>query len=189
MWIKKTAVKISAACREELDTDFIRKVEQEFFFYYTPLTRIRTLLRLMHRKCQLPKPYEEERTHIMVWRNGEQLWLDDNGRLAKLYKFLECNGCIDLEYVLYNGIGATLDRIEGIRFFYHTKELRHIPHIHAEYQGEKISIEIISLKTKGKFKNLKKQKVAIQYVTDKRDMLLEEYNKKTNGIHIFDSWA
>ena len=186
MWIKKTSVRISVAYGEQLDSEFIRKVNIEFPFFYTPFTKIETLLRLAHKKCQLPNSYQEEKTHFMVWRNGERLCLDDSGRVAKLYIYLNFTECIDLEYVFYNGIGVALDEIEGIEFFYHTKERRHVPHIHARYQGDVIAIELQSQKVIGKFKNRNKQKKAIQYVIENKEKLIKEYNQKTNGIRVFN---
>ena len=185
MCIKKTIVKVSVSHRDDLDVEFIRKVEREFPFYFTPITRIKALLRLAHKKCQLPCGYDIECMRFMVRRNGEMLWLDETGRVEKLYKYLDWHGCIELEYVLFDGIGGGLDKEDGISFFYHTKELRHVPHIHAEYQGEKISIEILTQKVKGKFKNKKKQKKAVQYVIKNQELLLEIYNNKTNGIRVF----
>jgi len=185
MCIKRTIAKISVAHCEELSVEFVRNVEKEFTFYYTPLTRIETLLRLAYRKCQLPSSYEIERSHFMVWHNGERHWLDESGRVAKLYKHLGCDGRIGIEYVSANGIGGFIDEEDGIVFFYHTKELRHVPHIHARYQGEEISIEILTLNTKGQFKNKKKQRKAIHYVSENKLSLLDDYNNKTNGIKVF----
>lgn len=185
MCIKKALVRVSAVECEEFDFEYIHDMDREFAFYFTPFTRIERLLRLAYKKCPLPGPYEMECDRFMVWRNSERHWLDESGRVARLYKYLGCDGRIDLEYVFSNGIGGFVDEEDGIVFFYHTKELRHIPHIHARYQGEEISIEILTLNVKGKFKNRKKQRKAIDYVSNHQVSLLEEYNNKTNGIRVF----
>ena len=185
MCIKKTVVRISAAKCADLDLDYLHNMDREFTFYYTSLTRIQRLLRTAYEKCPLPGSYEMECSRFMVWRNGERYWLDESGRVAKLYKHLGCNGRIDLEYVFANGIGGFIDEDEGIVFFYHTKELRHVPHVHVSYQGEEISIEILTLKVKGTFKNKKKQRKAVDYVSKHKASLLEDYNNKTNGIRVF----
>jgi hypothetical protein len=185
MCIKKIMIKVSVGNREELDTEFVNKIEQEFPFIYTPLTKINTLLRLAYKKCQLPCEYAIEHSRFMVRRNGELLWLDERGRITRLNKYVGRDGRIELEYLLADGIGGGLDKEDGICFFYHTKELRHAPHIHAKYQGEEISIDILTQKVKGKFKNKKKQRQVVDYVIKNQQRLLDEYNNKTNGIRVW----
>ena len=185
MWIKKTSVKVSVVNQEELDAEFVNKVETVFPFWYTPLTRIDKLLRAAYKECQLPGECDIECSRFMVRRNGKLFWLDESGQVTRLMNYLGWSSSIELEYALFDGFGGGLDKEDGVYFLYHTKELRHTPHIHARYQGEEISIEILTQKVKGKFKNKKKQRQAIDYVIKNQKRLLEEYNSKTNGIRVF----
>ena len=186
MFVKKIFVKTNVAYPETTDPVFVKQIEHKFPFYYTPFTKNKRLLRKIYRKCQFDKPYQEEVTHFYVYRNGEQLRPDENGRVTKLMQYLLCNDSLNIEYVLWNGTGAELAREEGIRFFLYPNEGRHVPHIHAEYQGETISIEIRTLMVKGEFKNRQKQKRSVNFVKKNRQWLLDEYNHKTNGIHVDD---
>lgn len=189
MWLKKIVVKITVAYCEEVDESFLGQIEREFTFYYTPFTKTKKLLETIYEKSWSNDPFQEVIKHYYVYKNGEQLLPDVNSRLSKLIGYLNCEDILNIEYVIWNGIGASIDEDDGIRYFYHTKELRHVPHIHAKYQDEEISIDILTLKVKGQFKNSKKQKKAVRYVKKNEKMLLDMYNKKTNGIHVYDLYS
>lgn len=185
MWIKRVIVKVPTINFQDINS-IDRCVGTEFIFYYTPFTRIKKLLSCAYRKCKLPGSYNEEKTHFMVWRKGELCWLNEHGCVAKLYKYLNCDGSINLNYVYCNGIGGVLNSVEGVQIKCYSNERGHIPHVHAEYQGKKISIEIDSLKVKGSFKNPKKEKIAVQCVKQNREKYLQAYCDQTNGILVVD---
>lgn len=61
---------------------------------------------------------------------------------------------------------AEYDRENGIVYFFHFSERSHLemPHIHAKYSGEEISIYFNDFHVDGKLKNMKREKEAISYV-------------------------
>ncbi len=86
--------------------------------------------------------------------------------------------------ILYNNIippyGAyEYDRRDGIVFYFHTAEAPHrnFPHIHAWYSGETISIYLSDYRTVGHFLNRKKEKLAVAYVVEKNEELLQKWNE------------
>ena len=87
-------------------------------------------------------------------------------------------------YIVYNNIvppyGAyEYDRQDGIVFYFHTAEAPHrnFPHIHARYSGENISIYLSEYRTVGHFSNRKKEKLAVEYVVEKKEELLQKWNE------------
>jgi len=76
---------------------------------------------------------------------------------------------------------ANVDYYEGITFFFHTKEQTHLgmPHVHAEYSGNEISICIEKGKLlRGKFKgHYSKGKLALKRVESRKDFFMEEWYK------------
>ena len=178
MWIKRTVVKVSVADCEKT------AIACEFPFSFTSLTQVDALLRKAYRKCHPCSSYDMECSNFYVCLNGELRQLELSGRVAKLYKYLGCNGEINLTYIFGYGIGGFFDEDNDVVFTFHTKESRHVPHVHASYQGDEISIDILTLRVKGSFKNGKRQRKAIRYVRENRGKFLEAYNEKTNGIHV-----
>lgn len=86
--------------------------------------------------------------------------------------------------ILYNNIippygACEYDRKNGIVFYFHTAEAPHrnFPHIHAWYSGENISIYLSDCRTVGHFSNSKKEKMALEYVLEKKDELLQKWNE------------
>ena len=121
---------------------------------------------------------------FLIYANDQYYHLAKNAHIAKVFHYIGCNESVSVKFVIGLPGGGEFASENGIHYLYHTKELRHVPHIHARYQGEEISIEIISLKVRGKLKNKKKQAEAVDYVDANKTKLLQEYNQKTNGIHI-----
>lgn len=82
------------------------------------------------------------------------------------------------------GVGLNLGEKEGIKFKINTNEAGHeyLPHVHVEYSGEEIRISLIDLQIldgKG-FSNRRKTKIAIEFVKNNREMLLEKWTLLTN---------
>ncbi len=73
--------------------------------------------------------------------------------------------------------GASVGNCEGIDFFFHPNEGKHIiPHIHCEYSGETISIDLTSLKVfAGSFKKSKID-FAIEKIKDNQEDLINYWN-------------
>ena len=72
-----------------------------------------------------------------------------------------------------------IERKNGIIYYFQTTEKCHEfnPHIHAKYQGEKVSVYLKTLKIDGKMKNKKKLKEIVGYVMKHREELLEKWKK------------
>lgn len=188
MKIYKSTIKIILSCPDDVNVseEFIRQISQTFVFYYTPFTKIKRLLIKTCRVCNCSKDKDFRSQHFMAKVNDKYYPLDEDGRVLRLIDYLNCGNVLYLEYIISGSGGLGIETKNGIYYFYHIKECRHVPHIHAKYQGDEISVEILTLKTKGKFENIKRQKEAVQYVKEHRAELLDSYNKKTNGIHIDD---
>ena len=85
--------------------------------------------------------------------------------------FEDCACISERATVYYSAIialnnAAEYDRENGIVYFFHSSEKSHLemPHIHAKYSGEEISIYFNDFHVDGKLKNVKKEKEAISYV-------------------------
>ena len=80
------------------------------------------------------------------------------------------------------GIGKFIGEEEGIRFYINNNEKDYHqfePHVHCQYSGEEMRIRIDTLKIMKKdkaFKNKKKVKTAINWVTVHQKSLLKFYN-------------
>ena len=184
MCIKKITVRTGTHYPEDLEEDFIRQITNEFSMYIFPFTTNMRLLRKAQSVCKSPDSLESlpDRFRVIIGENSYAL--ESAVKLKKTIRFLGNPQTLYLDYVIGLGGGFGLDEKDGIYFFLHTKELRHSPHVHAKYQGETISIDILTLRVHGKFKNKKKMREAVEYVKAKQEELLEQYNQKTNGIHI-----
>ena len=184
MWFKKIKIRIGTSFLDELPEEFIYQITKDFTMYVTPFTTNRCLLIKAAAICQCSDTPADLRNRFQIAHNGNFYQLDYSGKLSQLITFLGDPTSINLEYVIGLPGGLGIEQKNGITYFLHTKELRHIPHIHARYQGEELSIEILTLKVRGSYKNRKKQKEALNYVAANANRLLAEYNLKTNGIHI-----
>lgn len=105
-------------------------------------------------------------------------------RLVELSGYPEKPFYLTWEYSLPGG--ADVYEEDGIKFVIHTDEYIHrgTPHVHAEYSGEKLKIDIRSLVTKGRFKNRKKQKKAIEAVDNHREFFMKKWNELVGGLHV-----
>ena len=90
------------------------------------------------------------------------------------------------------GIGRYLGEMQGIKFYINNNEKdRHQfePHVHCEYAGEEMRIridELTIMKKDKPFKNAKKVKVALKWISEHQSSLLKFYNEfainKSNNI-------
>ena len=184
MLIKKIIVKTGTTYPEGLSDEVLENATKQFTFFYTPFTRISRLIRKGCEICNCDYGWATNVWRFSVMQGEKFFFLEPDAYLWRMLKHLGCDKYIYLEYTIGIPGGGEVARQSGIRYFYHTKELRHLPHIHAEYQGDELSIEILTFKVKGKFKNRKKQNEAVLYVKRNRDDLLAMYNESTNGIRI-----
>ena len=100
---------------------------------------------------------------------------------AKLIKYLDVN---HLEFFFRNGIGEAYATVNGIKYYVHSNENGITPHIHARYQGEEISIDLLTFDVTGSFKSKTKMKEALQFTKKDRLSLIEFYKGNTNGMKI-----
>lgn len=99
--------------------------------------------------------------------------LEEQFDISKKFFVLEINTCT----------GGTGGVSNGVRFFFHTneKDLHHRPHIHCEYGGKEMRIEIETLKILDKpFKNKSRVRYAKKIVLNNRDALLDYWNRVIN---------
>lgn len=91
-------------------------------------------------------------------------------------------------------IRANVGNFKGVKFEIRTKETPHNkPHVHASYGEYNISVEIGTLKTKGRLP-LKKQKYAVEWVKQHEEYLLGKWKDialsaklpYTNSLLAFD---
>lgn len=184
MWIKQIKIKTGTAYPEGLDKEFIDQITNEFSMYATPFT---TNVQLLNKARSICHCNDDQNTLVERFRiiyKGHYYSLNSSGRLIKLIRFLGNPNTLYLDYTIGIPGGLGTEKKNGIHYFLHTKELRHVPHVHARYQGEEISIEILTSKVKGSFKNHKKLKEAVEHIKCNRADFLEKYNMYTNGIHI-----
>lgn len=184
MLIRKITVKTRPSYPDGLDEIFISQITQEFSLIVTPFTKVKKLLYKAKVVCKAEDDIDTLplRFPMIIWNHAEQLERDAN--LLKVLAFAGYPQTVELVYVIGIPGGLGIDDKNGIYYFYHTNEKGHVPHIHARYQGEEISIEILTLNVRGQLKNKKKQKEIIEYVKCNKKKLLKDYNLKTNGIHI-----
>ena len=72
-------------------------------------------------------------------------------------------------------VRGTIGNWKGIKFEIHSKETPHNnPHIHASYGEYNISVDILTLKVKGRMPT-KKQKYAIEWVKQNKEYLLGKW--------------
>jgi hypothetical protein len=184
MCIKKIIVTTGTRYPEGLDGGFLRQITKEFSMYVFPFTTNMRLLRKAKAVCNSIDSKRSLHDRFKAVVNDRFYTLSGSGNLRKTLRYLGNPTTLHLDYTIGMPGGLGLDEKDGIYYFLHTKELRHAPHIHARYQGKTISIDILTLKVHGKFKNKKKMREAVGYVKAKQNELLEQYNKKTNGIHV-----
>lgn len=98
--------------------------------------------------------------------------------IQKMFKLFD--DVIDI-FVEELGLGGVLGEKEGIRFIIHSNEKdKHakFPHVHCEYSGEEIFVYLNDqslLNGKG-FKNKKKTKIALKWIKENKNDLLNYWN-------------
>ena len=101
-----------------------------------------------------------------------------------LSKYID-NQCIELFYtkIIAPNCAKEFDRINGIIFYFHTNENNHreYPHVHVNYSGEQVSINLKNFKINGCFKNKNKEMFVLNYVKRNKTVLLNEWEKIIKG--------
>ena len=112
---------------------------------------------------------------------GKHYPLHKNASLTRLINYLPDE---ELSFYFKSGIGEAFDKINGIKYFVHSNERGITPHLHARYQGEEISIDLITFDLTGSLNNIKKEKEALRFAKSNHKALIEFYNANSNGINI-----
>lgn len=114
---------------------------------------------------------------------GDERILINEIKLQRLVEFLETSD-ITLFYPCGRGGGYAL--FDGLRFYFHSNESGHTPHVHVDYQGESISIDLLTGDVIGKFKNPKKLRKARIYAHTHKIELMQAFNEQSHGISVPD---
>lgn len=186
-FIKKAIIQTGTPYQDDLAPGVLGCITKRFIFYYTPFTRVEALIQKACKACGCTNDESELRLRFSI-HNADTSFLPHlDASVTRLIAYLGYPATVYLEYAIGIPGGRGIERKNGIRYFFHTKELRHLPHVHAEYQGDEISIDILSPKIrKGGFKNKRKEKEAVEYVRNHAEELLQQYNECTNGVHAFE---
>ncbi|MBR3297588.1 MAG: DUF4160 domain-containing protein [Clostridia bacterium] len=82
--------------------------------------------------------------------------------------------------------GAEVLRKDGLKFIVHTDESVHLgqPHVHVEYSGEVIKIDILTLNITGSFKNKRAIRTAKNVVKEKKEFFLNRWNELVCGLRV-----
>ncbi len=177
---------------EELfSKDKEEKLQKGFDFKYSFYTTVNDLFQYAFCFSKNPfldlkklekKSYDEDAPeHFLFEINDDFLPLKKDQRLIKFIRNFNIKNNLVLYFTPLAG-GRGVDEINSIKFFLHSNEKSHTPHIHAKYQGDEISIDLITFKIKGEFKNKKKQKNALTYAKENQSKWIDSYKKYTNGI-------
>ena len=158
-------------------------VDKQFEFSYTDETRIAELLQAITGSQTI------EETHLLQYHlkhQGQCFMFCPNVLLKTLLEYLKNPNTLCIEFQMGIPGGFGLDNVDGVKFEMHPNENAHTANIHATNSGETIQINLITLKVKGKFKNRKKQKFAIEYTKQHQLEWIEEFNRSTNGIKLWN---
>ena len=167
-----------------------RKFVNTFAVIISPCTKIKKILLIAEKKCGFADDDTGRRDRFRLVYKNELYPLNEDARVCDLISYLNIkDNKIVLEIVVCLGGGKDIINIEGIRFFYHSREpKKHLPHIHAEYQNNEESIILMPEEEPpriiGSLKNKKKEKIAINFAKEHRKKLIENYDKFQNGIQI-----
>ncbi len=193
---KSIHISIDTLFDDLFETQELERLRRGFDYQYSSNSLLDDLLQ--HVSCFMYQPMKLASCH-----ESFESYYDEFAKDRFLFHtpdldrcFLNANFCTD-RFINNNGLsgnltlffiplggGKGIDEQNGIKFFVHSDESNHTPHIHARYQGEEISINIRTLAVKGSFKNMKKQKEALKYVKDNKEKLISDFKKSTNGIDI-----
>ena len=191
-------VSIDTLFDDLFDSHDLDKYRKGFDYYYTSTSLLGELLQFASFFMGCSLPYEG-RFDCFYDGNAKDRFLFQTFDLDYCYlntnygidRFIRNNDISDnlkLFYIPLGG-GKGIDEQNGIRYYFHSDESGHSPHIHAKYQGDEISIFITTLKIRGSFKNKKKEKEAKEYVCNNKEKLLNDFIKYTNGIDIRERYA
>ena len=102
---------------------------------------------------------------------------DGTKKLRSIDDIVDENITICYSDVILPQSAVDIAREDGIRYYFQTSERCHKfnPHIHAEYQGEDVSIYLKDLRIEGKIKSRTKLKEIKRYVIRHREELLNKW--------------
>ncbi|MBQ8805913.1 MAG: hypothetical protein IJZ68_05470 [Bacteroidaceae bacterium] len=158
-------------------------VNKQFEFCYTDNTRIAELLQAITGAQSID---ETHLLHYQLKHKGQCFQFCPEVLLKTLLQYLQQPDTLYVEYQMGIPGGFGLDNVDGVKFEMHPNENAHTANIHATNSGDNIQINLITLKVKGKFKNRQKQKFAIEYTKQHRLEWIEEFNRSTNGIKLWN---
>lgn len=189
--MKKIHISIIPYLDELFSKDKEVKLQLGFDYNYSVFTKINDLFQYAFYFSKNPysdvpkigkKAYNENAPeHFLFENNDDFLVLKKDLCLTKFIRNFNVKNTLVLYYTPLAG-GRGVDTIDNIKFFLHSNEKHHPPHIHAKYQGDEISIDLKTFKIKGRFKNKKKQKDALICAKENQSKWLDAYRKYTNGI-------
>lgn len=100
-------------------------------------------------------------------------------KLCDLEKQFNISGKVIPLYINYTAIGGTVGNVKGVRIYFNLDERdrHHNPHVHCEYSGDTTRIEIKTLKVLDEPFKRSKMDIAIDYITNHREELLNYWEK------------
>lgn len=182
--LMKLIVHTRPACADEIDQKILDTITNDYIFEYDEST---TVGELIWSACSICKDFYDPDVHnkrFAVCVDDNLISPNEEAILQQFLNYLGLNDSITLIYSIGLSGGYGLDLIEGVQFFFHSNENGHTPHVHASYQDDEVSVDLLTSKVSGKLKSKKKMKLIMEYVKENRQILLDEYAKHTNGIYV-----
>ena len=105
----------------------------------------------------------------------DDVWFDFDDALLKSNEDI----IVLLSDVIPPQSAVNYDYYQSIKYYFHVAEKghEHNPHIHAEYDNQKISIYLNDYHIDGKMRNPAKQNQAVKYVKRNHKAILNKWNK------------
>ena len=129
--------------------------------------------------AMLIKKFEELGCVIELGRGS--LYIAQGNEYVPFEESLLCSDNATVAYVdiIKPDNAKEYDRKDGIKYFFHTAEQGHwyVPHIHAEYSGAELWINLQDFGTLGSLGNRKKEKEAMQFIKDNIEDIRKEWNE------------
>ena len=152
----------------------------EFDYYYTKDTRISALIKRCYREINSYYRFDKKvKPYLPIELLGHFYDLYNQIELEKLISYFELQ---EVHFHYISGIGEGYSTYRGVNYRVNPNEAGHTPHVHAVYSGDDISISLLDFSCKGRFKNKKKEKEAVEYVKKHREDMVNFFNVNTNGI-------
>lgn len=162
----------------------ISKYTAEFVFSYDNDTLVRQLIKRCYQI--LPEPYDPivHNPRYLVQFESSYYEIDEEYPLADFVNTFGVDGTLKLFYTIGLPGGYGLATIDGVDLFFHSNERGITPHIHAEYQGDEVSIDVLNLEVIGTMRSKKKLKTVVDFVSNHRSFIADQYRLHTNGIYV-----